>query len=90
MINTLVIPTMLLFVLNAIIGAIAYIFFWSIKDRNVIIRQLVLAGIAGYIYWYMYNTYTIPNSLISVVIGWFAPDFIEAVMEKYKPKHDDT
>jgi len=82
--------TIALFIVNAVIGGVAYVFFHSIGDRNLIIRHLILAGIAGYVYWNLYSNYNLPNAFVSLIVGWFAPDFIQAIMEKYKPKGNGT
>jgi len=86
MINMELIWACLLFICNAVVGGIAYIYFRNIKKRATIIRHIILSAIAGYIYYIAYRNYSLPDSLVAVVIGWFAPDFIASIMEKYKPK----
>lgn len=71
---------------NAVIGAIAYIYFNSVTERDKRIRHIILAGIAGYIYFYLYSEHNYPNSFMAIVVGWFAPDLIEGIMKKYKEK----
>jgi len=74
------------FIVNALIGAVAYIYFYSIYDKKQAVRQLILAGIAGYIYFIGHSEYNFPNTLVTIVVGWFAPDFIEGIITKYKEK----
>ena len=74
------------FVGNALIGAVGFIYFYSVTEKNKRIRHLVLAGLAGYIYFNLYSTHNFPNTIMALIVGWFAPDFVEGIMRKYKEK----
>ena len=76
----------LFFIGSALIGGAGYVFFYSVTDKKVALRHLVLSMIAGYIYYILYSQHSFPNTIMAIVVGWFAPDFIEGIMKKYKEK----
>jgi len=78
--------TPIIFVINACIGALGYCLFWKIYEKNELLRHLGLAIIGGYIYYLMYSQWTFPNLIMSIVIGWFAPDLVSSIMERLKPE----
>ena len=77
-------PAFALFIVNALIGAVGFIYFYSITDKRQIIRHLILAVIAGYVYFLLHTDYNFPNAVMTIIVGWFAPDFIQGIMEKYR------
>jgi len=82
------IPWILTHGLFALIGAIGYIFFWRIKEIYEAGRHMVLAIVAGIIYALLRTEYGFPNLLVTIIVGWFAPDFIESIIERVKPKEE--
>lgn len=82
--------TCLFFVGSALIGGAGYVFFYSVTEKKVALRHLVLSGIAGYIYFMLYSQHSFPNTIMAIVVGWFAPDFIEGIMKKYKEKKGNS
>jgi len=82
--------TVLFFIGSAVAGAVGYIFFWKIEDQKEIRRHLVLAVVAGYVYSILYSAFSFPNAIMSIVVGWFAPDFVSGIMERRRPKESGT
>lgn len=74
------------FIVMALMGALAYIYFYSVTDKKLRERHLVLSVIAGFIYYILYSEHNFPNTIMCIVTGWFAPDFVEGIMKKYKEK----
>jgi len=76
------------FVFTAILGGLAYIFLWAktwddLKDFENL-RHVVLSAIAGYIYYFLHSDYNFPNSVIVFVVGYFAPDFLQGILERFR------
>ncbi|MCP8308911.1 MAG: hypothetical protein H3Z54_09500 [archaeon] len=69
-----------------VIGALAYIFFWEEYVPRRALRHIVLAIIAGFVYTLMRESYGFPDFVVTIVVGWFAPDFIASIVERFKPK----
>lgn len=76
----------ILFILHGFLGGALYIFMWKIHERDEMIRVLAISSIAGYIYFWLHSEYNYPNAIMSIVFAYFAPDFLEAVLEKLKAK----
>jgi len=78
----------LYFVLVALLGGTAFVFFESRtwedlrKYRNV--RHLVLAGIAGFVWFLLYSEWGFPNLVVAFIAGWFAPTFLESFVKRVK------
>ncbi|MDH5440452.1 MAG: hypothetical protein OEY31_07595 [Candidatus Bathyarchaeota archaeon] len=84
MIEFQMLPVFALFIVNALIGSVGFIYFYSITDKKQIIRHLILAVIAAYVYFLLHTDYNFPNAVMTIIVGWFAPDFIQSIMEKYR------
>jgi len=83
-INMLQILTCLWYVLMGLLGGLGYVVFYSVTEKHKIFRHLFLAGMSGYIYFFLHSEYAFPDTVMAIVVGWFAPDFIQAVMDKYR------
>jgi len=70
----------------AVIGALAYIVFWEEYVLKRALRHIVLAIIAGFVYTLMRESYGFPDFVVTIVVGWFSPDFIQSIAERFKPK----
>ena len=70
----------------SILGGCAYILFWKITDKYEIARHLGLAFIAGIVYSILHSDYNFPNAIMGFVVGWFAPDFLQSLVERWKEK----
>jgi len=73
-------------VVASLLGAIGYIFFWEEYKLKKAIRHLVLAVVAGIIYTGLRQSYGFPDFVVTVVVGWWAPDFIASIATRLKPK----
>jgi len=67
-------------------GAAGYIVFWEEYDRKKAGRHLVLAGIGGIIYTILRQEYGYPDLIMTIVVGWWAPDFVQSIMERLRPE----
>ncbi|MCP8322233.1 MAG: hypothetical protein H3Z52_15045 [archaeon] len=72
-----------------VIGALAYIFFWEEYVPRRALRHIVLAIIAGFVYTLMRESYGFPDFVVTIVVGWWAPDIISSIAERLKPKLEE-
>ncbi|MEM3964871.1 MAG: hypothetical protein QW584_04015 [Thermofilaceae archaeon] len=76
------------FVVLGAVGAILYILVWSKNFRDLVkyesFRHIAVGALAGYIYSILYSEYSFPDSVMATVVGYFGPDFVEALFEKLK------
>jgi len=84
MIDMETVLTCLWYILMGLLGGLGYIVFYSVTQRWKIFRHLFLAGMSGYVYFFLHSEYAFPDTVMAIVVGWFAPDFIQAVMNKYR------
>jgi len=78
------------FIAMGIIGAVLYVLIWSRSWQDLkqyeVVRHLAVGAIVGYVYGILHSDYNFPNAIMSIVAGYFGPDFIQALMERLKPK----
>lgn len=72
-----------------LIGGIAYIFFWRVKETYEAVRHVVLAGIAGIIYTLLRSEYGFPDLIVTVIVGWFGPDFVSGITHRFRPPEEE-
>jgi len=76
----------LYFVLMALLGGVAFIFFesrsWEDLRRYRNVRHLVLAAVAGVIWFLYYPEWGFPAAITAFIFGWFAPSFFEGLMRR--------
>jgi hypothetical protein len=69
-----------------VLGALTYIIVWAERREDLrleeVIRTLALGAIAGLIYFILREDYGFPDRLMTIVSGYFARDFIPAVLIK--------
>jgi len=45
---------------------------------------MAIGFISGFIYSLLHSEHNFPNSVMAVVVGYFGPDLIEAILERFK------
>lgn len=79
-----------MFVFHGILGALLHVLVHAEKPSDLKeftnIRNILVGGIAGYIYYVMHTSYNLPDSAVAIVFGYFARDLIEATFERIKDK----
>jgi uncharacterized membrane protein YeaQ/YmgE (transglycosylase-associated protein family) len=77
------------FILMGIIGAVLYVLIWSRNWEDLkqyeVVRHIAVGAIVGYVYGILHSDYNFPNAIMSIVAGYFGPDFIEGLMERLRP-----
>ena len=85
---------MLRYIILGLLGAITYIFLWSKNwgdlKKYSNIRHLIVGGIAGYIYRILVVEHGFPDSIMAFIVGYSAPDFIQALVNKFKPLEEKS
>ena len=84
LIDSNTILTCLWYIAMGLLGGLGYVVFYSVTEKYKILRHLFLAGLSGYIYFFLHTEYAFPDTVMAIVVGWFAPDFIQAIMDKYR------
>jgi len=78
------------FIILGILGALAYVILWSKGFQELLsytsVRHVVVGAIVGYVYTVLYSDYNFPNQIMCFVAGYMGPDFIEGLLERFKPK----
>lgn len=76
----------IIYILNGLLGAILRELLEGNKQRNreCLIRILVIGAISGYIYYYLHTDYNLPNNIMSIVFGYFSYDLLPRVFRTMK------
>jgi len=76
----------LVFALHGLLGAslsvLVKAYSWRYLKTWKAIRAYMLGACAGYIYWLFHSEYSFPNAVMTVVVGYFAEDFIRSLFER--------
>jgi len=77
------------FMLMGFLGALLYVLIWAKRASDLksfeALRHIVIGVIVGYIYSVLHSNYDFPNAIMSLVAGYFGVDFIQALVERFKP-----
>lgn len=46
----------------------------------------MVGALSGVFYWMLHGEWTFPDAVVAVIIGYFGPDLIQAIMERPKPE----
>ena len=79
---------LLFFVCSGLVGALLYVLMWARSASEVksfsSLKYLIIGALAGYAYYFLHTEYDFPNALMAIVAGYFADDFLEALVEKMR------
>ncbi|MEM2352454.1 MAG: hypothetical protein QXT26_08620 [Thermoproteota archaeon] len=71
-----------------LVGALLYVLIWSRKWEDLrtyeVFRHLAVGVVSGYIYSILHTEYSFPNSVMAVVVGYFGPDLMQALLERLR------
>jgi len=74
------------FTFLGLVGALLYVFIWSRSfdelKRYENVRHVVVGALAGFVYSVLHSEYSFPNAVMAMVVGYFGPDLVQAVMER--------
>jgi len=70
-----------LFVFHGLLGGILWLFIHWEWTKKAIAQHTVVSAIAGYLYCLLHSEYNFPNSVMTIVSGYFSTDFIKSVFE---------
>jgi len=78
------------FVALGLLGACVYVIMWAKSFADLksygCFRHVIVGAAIGYVYSFLYSKYDFPNFIMCFVAGYMGPDFIEAMVERMKPK----
>ena len=77
---------MLVFIVLGAIGGLAYILVNTNSLEEALqykyMKHLVLGGIAGLIYYFLYANYSFPDGVMAIISGYASADFIPALARR--------
>ena len=80
--------SIIVFVINGLLGgltcALLHAKSWEEVLTYTSIRAIVLGAIAGYIYYYMFTEWSLPNSVMAFIFGYSFKDMLDSLYEKAK------
>jgi hypothetical protein len=78
--------TMITFTILGAIGGLAYILVNTNSLGEALqykyMKHLVLGGIAGLMYYFLYANYSFPDGVMAIVSGYASADFIPALSKR--------
>lgn len=75
----------IIFVFNGLIGAVLRELLEDKKrEKESIIKVLLVGAISGYIYYLLHTNYNFPDSLMSIVFGYFSYDLLPRLFKSFK------
>jgi hypothetical protein len=76
----------LVFIVLGAIGGLAYILVNTNSLEEALqykyMKHIVLGGIAGLIYYFLYTGYSFPDGVMAIVSGYASSDFIPALARR--------
>jgi len=77
---------LLVFIVLGAIGGLAYILVNTNSLEEALqykyMKHLVLGGIAGLIYYFLYANYSFPDGVMAIISGYASADFIPALARR--------
>jgi len=75
------------FTLLGLLGGFTHVFadskIWGDLIKFESIKQMIIGGISGGLYWMLYANHGFPNFIMAFVVGYTGTDFIIKLIEKY-------
>jgi len=80
--------TIIIFTINGLLGGLTCALLHAKSFNEILtytsIRAIVLGAIAGYIYYYMFTEWNLPNSVMAFIFGYSFKDMLDSLYEKAK------
>jgi len=73
----------LLFIFHGFLGGLLWLLVKWKWEKRAVIQHTIVSMICGYIYYILHQEYNLPNSVATIVAGYFSVDFIQTLMDKY-------
>ena len=70
-----------LFIIHGLLGGILWLLIHWQWTKKAVVQHTIVSAIAGYLYWLLHSEFNFPNSLMSVISGYFGVDFIKQIVE---------
>jgi len=75
-----------LFVFHGLLGGFLWLFANWQWTKKAIAQHTIVSAIAGYLYWLLHSEYNFPNSVMTIMSGYFSVDFVKQVAEFFGKK----
>jgi len=87
------VTTIIVFVLMGLIGGIAHVIIdsesWEDLKKFSSFKTMVIGGIAGFVYSFLYSDYSFPNGAMAFVTGYMGTDFIKSLIDRLGKKKNN-
>ena len=70
-----------MFVFHGLLGGVLWLFMNWVWTKKAIAQHTIVSAIAGYFYWLLHSEYNFPNSVMTIVSGYFSVDFMKHVFD---------
>jgi len=70
-----------LFVFHGFLGGVLWLFIHWKWTKKSIVQHTIVSAMAGYLYWLLHSEYNFPNSVMTIIAGYFSVDFFKEVFE---------
>jgi len=86
------IVTIAVSILLGLVGGIANVVVWAkawvdLKEFGAF-KTIVIGGIVGALYAFLHSDYGFPNTIMTVIAGYFGTDFLRGIIEKFGKKEN--
>lgn len=75
------------FIILGLLGGFTHVFtdskVWSDLLKFESVKQMIIGGISGGLYWMLYTNHSFPNFIMAFVVGYTGTDFIIKLIKKY-------
>ena len=82
--------TLLYFSIMGFLGGVTYCLVsaksWEELKTFHYSRRMILGAIIGFLYSFLHSDYNFPNFVMAFISGYAGTDFIQALIDKLKPK----
>jgi hypothetical protein len=77
------------FLLMGALGSLLWVLMSSKEFKDLLkyetFRHLAVGLIVAYVYSILHSEYNFPNGIMCLVASYMGPDFVQALLEKFKP-----
>lgn len=74
----------------AFLGGLAHAVIWAQSFAELrsygTVRTVIIGLIVGFLYDQLHSGWSFPNGVMAFVAGWMGIDFIEGIVDKFRPK----
>jgi len=82
--------TLVISIILGMVGGITNVVLWAESWADIkqfkSFKRIVTGAIVGFIYYFLVQNSGFPDLIMTYVAGYFGTDFLQGILEKFKPK----